>query len=112
MPYDPSPNKFKRAVITALWSYLVVHSIEVGEEALVIPPPSMGNLCTDVPGVGGAEAPFIVVPGEGVLRRPTEPVHVQAVVVYLVLNAARDRGRLGQLLRAPRAQFSLLPEHI
>lgn len=41
----------------------------------------MGNLSTDVPRVRCAEAPLVVVPGKGILHRPAEPVHVQAVVV-------------------------------
>lgn len=68
--------------------YLVVHPVEVGEEALVVPPAPVGDLGTDVPRIGRAEAPLVVVPGEGVLHRPAEPVHVQAVVVGLVLDAA------------------------
>lgn len=72
--------------------YLVVHPVEVGEKALVVPPASVGNLGADVPGVGCAEAPLVVVPGKGILHRPAEPVHVQAVIVCLVLNPASKEG--------------------
>lgn len=47
----------------------------------------MGNLSADVPCVGCAEAPLVVVPGKGILHCPAEPIHMQAVIVCLVLNA-------------------------
>lgn len=72
--------------------YLVVHTVEVGEKTLVVPPASVGNLSADVPSVGCAEAPLVVIPGKGILHRPAEPVHVQAVIVLLVLNAAGNKG--------------------
>lgn len=55
----------------------------------------MGDLSADVPRVGRAEAPLVVVPGKGILHRPTEPIHVQAVRVGLVLNAASKGCRCG-----------------
>lgn len=58
----------------------------------MVPPASVGNLSADVPRVGCAEAPLVVVPGKGILYRPAEPIHVQAVIVCLVLNAASNKG--------------------
>ena len=68
--------------------YLVVDSIEVGVEALVVPPPRMGDLSTDVACVWGAEALLVVVPAERVLHSAAEPRHVEAVLVLLILYAA------------------------
>ncbi len=45
-------------------TYPVVNSIEVGIEALVVPPAAMGDLCTDVATVRRAEALLVVVPAE------------------------------------------------
>lgn len=52
--------------------YPVVEAIEVGVEALAVPPTAVGDFSTDVSAVGGAEGLLIVVPAERVLNRPTE----------------------------------------
>lgn len=52
--------------------YPVVKAVEVGVEALVVPPTAVGDFSADVPTIGGAEALLIVVPAERVLNRPTE----------------------------------------
>lgn len=69
----------------------VVEAVEVGVEALVVPPTAVGDLGTDVSTVGGAEALLVVVPAERVLNRPAEAGHVQAVLVFLVLHAANTQ---------------------
>ncbi len=48
----------------SVYSHPVIDSIEVGIEALVVPPAAVGDLCTDVATVGGAEALLVVVPAE------------------------------------------------
>lgn len=52
--------------------YSVVKAVEVGVEALVVPPTAVGDFSTDVPAIGGAEALLVMVPAERVLNRPTE----------------------------------------
>lgn len=65
----------------------VVEAVEVGVEALAVPPAAVGDFGADVSAVGGAEALPVVVPAERVLNRPAEAGHVQAVLVLLVLHA-------------------------
>jgi len=51
---------------------LIIHSIEVGKEALVVPPASVRYLGTDVTCVWSAEALLVMVPSERVLDCTTE----------------------------------------
>lgn len=57
----------------------------------------MGDLCTDVACVRSAEALLVMVPGKRVLHCATEARHMQAVLVVLILSAARggvvEKGR-------------------
>ena len=69
-------------------TYPVVDAVEVGVEALVVPPAAVGDLSADVAAVGGAEALLVVVPAERVQHRPAEARHVQAVLVLLVFHTA------------------------
>lgn len=68
--------------------YPVVDAVQVGVEALVVPPAAVGDLGADVAAVRGAEALLVVVPAEGVLHGAAEARDVQAVLVLLVLHAA------------------------
>lgn len=52
--------------------YPVVKAVEVGVEALVVPPTAVRDFSADVPAIGGAEALVVVVPAERVLNRPSE----------------------------------------
>lgn len=70
----------------SLSSYSVVHSVQVGVKALVVPPPPVGDLGADVAAVWSAEALFVVVPAERVLGRAAEPRDVQAVLVLFILH--------------------------
>lgn len=72
-------------------TYPVVDSIEVGVEALVVPPAAVGDLCADVATVRGAEALLVVVPAERVLHRPAEARHMEAVLMLLVFHTAGGR---------------------
>lgn len=60
--------------------YLVVDAVQVGVEALVIPPASMRDFSTDVSCVWGAEALFIMVPAERVFHCSTEARHMEPVL--------------------------------
>lgn len=51
---------------------LIIHSIEVGKEALMVPPASVRYLGTDVTRVWSAEALLVMVPTERVLDCTTE----------------------------------------
>lgn len=55
-----------------VYTYPVVDSVKVCIEALVVPPTAVGDLCTDVATVRGAEALLVMVPAERVLHCPTE----------------------------------------
>lgn len=68
--------------------YPVVDAVQVGVEALVVPPAAVGDLGADVAAVRGAEALLVMVPAEGVLHGAAEARDVQAVLVLLVLHAA------------------------
>lgn len=51
---------------------LIIHPIEVGKEALMVPPASVRYLSTDVTCVWSAEALLVMVPTERVLDCTTE----------------------------------------
>ena len=93
------PGK-KRVMMEQIWpdrllvdTHPVVKAIEVGVEALAVPPTAVGDFSTDVSAVGGAEALLVVVPAERVLNRSTEAWHVQAVLVLLILHATNTPTR-------------------
>lgn len=69
----------------------VVKAVEVGVEALVVPPTAVGDFSADVSTVGGAEALLVMVPTERVLNSSTEAWHMQAVLVLLVLHATNTQ---------------------
>lgn len=69
----------------------VVDAVEVGVEALVVPPSAVGDLGADVAAVRRAEALLVVVPAERVLRRPAEAGHAETVPVLLVAHAANTQ---------------------
>lgn len=50
----------------------VIKTVEVGVEALAVPPTAVGDFGADVSAVGGAEALVVMVPAERVLNRPAE----------------------------------------
>lgn len=50
----------------------VVKAVEVGVEALAVPPTTVGDFSTDVSAVRGAEALLVMVPAERVLNCSTE----------------------------------------
>lgn len=50
------------------YTYPVVDAVQVGVEALVVPPAAVRDLSADVAAVWGAEALLVVVPAEGVLH--------------------------------------------
>lgn len=68
--------------------YLIVHPVEVGIEAVMVPPASMRDFSTYVPHVRSAEALLVMVPAEAVLYGAAEATHVEAEVALLIIHAA------------------------
>lgn len=73
----------KQFTMTRVWldgllvhTHPVVKAVEVGVEALAVPPTAVGDFSTDVSTVGGAEALLVMVPAERVLNRSTEAWHM------------------------------------
>lgn len=55
-----------------VYTYPVVDTIQVGVEALVVPPTAVGDLSTDVATVRCTEALLVVVPAKRILNGATE----------------------------------------
>lgn len=70
---------------------LVIDSVEVGKEALMVPPAPVRDLGTDVSCVWSAEALLVVIPAKRVLNRTAESWDMETVVVVLILNPAKAR---------------------
>lgn len=66
----------------------VVDAIEVGVEALVVPPTTVGDLSADVTAVWCTEALLVVVPAERVLHCATEVWHMETVLMLLIFHTA------------------------
>ena len=80
----------------------MVDAIQVGIEALVVPPASVRDFCTDVARVRSAEALLVMVPAERVLHCSTEARDMKSVLGRLILNTANMHGESLHGADAPR----------